>query len=57
MEKVKKPNLITGATLFEMFDYLCSRVDWGKSALDNTAISCMNELFKELRKDDRKIKI
>ena len=42
------------ATLEEMFDYLCSKVDFGKSFLDSTAIVCMNKLFIELRKDERK---
>ena len=51
-----KIDLEKGATLFEMFDYLCSKVDWGKSALDNKAINCMNQLFIELRKDKNKIK-
>ena len=45
------------ATLFEMLDYLCSKIDFGKSALDNTAIVCMNRLFIELRKDEKKIKL
>lgn len=53
----KKVNLDRGATLFEMFDYLCSKVDWGKAALDADAIVCMDQLFKELRKDVRKIKV
>ncbi len=42
------------ATLDEMFDYLCSKVDWSKSFLDATAVVCMNKLFTELKKDDRK---
>ncbi len=45
------------ATLYEMFDYLCSKVDWGKSFLDNTAIVCMNKLFIELGKINNKIKL
>ena len=56
MDLKTKIDLKNGATLFEMFDYLCSRVDWGKSALDNKAIVCMNQLFIELRKDTTKIK-
>ena len=40
------------ATLEQMFDYLCSKVDFGKSCLDATAISCMNTLFVELKKQD-----
>ena len=43
------------ATLFEMFDYLCSRIDFGNSLLDATAISCMNTLFIELRKQNERI--
>lgn len=42
------------ATLFEMLDYLCSKVDFGKSFLDSTAIVCINKLFIELRKDKKK---
>ena len=45
------------ATLFEMLDYLCSKIDFGKSALDNTAVGCMNRLFIELRKNNEKIEI
>lgn len=45
---------IKEATLYEMFDYLCSKVDWGKSFLDNTAVVCMNKLFIELKKNDEK---
>jgi hypothetical protein len=55
-KEIKKVDLDNGDTLFNMLDYLCSRVDWGKSALDNEAIVCMNTLFIELRKDTRKIK-
>jgi hypothetical protein len=56
MLKPKKDlSIESEATLFEMFDYLCSKVNWGKSALDSTAIVCMNLLFLELRKDCRKI--
>jgi len=40
-----------------MFDYLCSKVNWGNSFLDAEAVSCMNTLFIELRKDKRIIKI
>jgi len=43
------------ATLCEMFDYLCSKIDFSKSFLDNTAVVCMDKLFKELGKDKRKI--
>ena len=45
------------ATLFEMLDYLCSKIDFGKSALDSTAIQCMNRLFIELKKQEEKIEI
>lgn len=56
MKKIKEPNLVEGATLFEMFDYLCGKVDWGRSNLDSTAVVCMNILFMELRKNTKKIK-
>jgi hypothetical protein len=57
MEKKKyKVDLVNGDTLLNMFDYLCSKVDWGRSALDNDAINCMNILFTELRKDKTIIK-
>ena len=36
-------NLDEPVTLCEMFDYLCSRVNWGKAALDADAINCMNQ--------------
>lgn len=45
------------ATLFEMLDYLCSKINWGKIAMDSTSVVCMNELFKELRKDERKFSL
>ena len=45
------------ATLFEMFDYLCSKIDFGKSALDNTAIVCMDKLSKKLHKDENKFEL
>lgn len=55
MEKKKYGvDMKNGDILVKMFDYLCSKVDWGKSALDNDAINCMNVLFRELRKDDKK---
>ena len=47
----------TEATLFEMFDYFCSKMNFGKSFMDNIAISCMNRLFLELRKQTDKIKL
>ena len=49
-----KVDLQGGATLWEMFDYFCSKIDFGKSWLDADAIACMNKLFIELRKDGRK---
>ncbi|MFA7030292.1 MAG: hypothetical protein WC179_08465 [Candidatus Cloacimonadaceae bacterium] len=42
------------ATLHEMLDYLCSKVNWGSSFLDNTAVVCMNNLFTHLKKDTKK---
>jgi len=56
-KKEYKVDLENGDTLCNMFDYLCSRVDWGKAALDNTAVDCMTILFVELGKDKRIIKI
>lgn len=58
MEKKKeyKVDLEKGDTLYNMFDYLCSKVNWGKSALDADAVTCMNTLFIELEKDKRIIK-
>lgn len=55
-KKVYKVDLEKGDTLVNMFDYLCSRVDWGKAALDNAGVVCMNTLFRELGKDKRIIK-
>ncbi len=55
-KKVYKVDLENGDTLLNMFDYLCSRVNWAKSALDNEGINCMNILFLELAKDKRIIK-
>jgi len=45
------------ATLFEMFDYLCSKIDWDKTSVDLVSVDCMSKLFKELRKDERKISL
>lgn len=58
MEKKKeyKVDLENGDTLCNMFEYLCSRVNWGKAALDSDAVTCMNTLFIELGKDKRIIK-
>lgn len=45
------------ATLVEMFDYLCSKVNWGETNLDSTAVCCMNLLFIELSKQSEKVKL
>lgn len=45
------------ATLFEMADYLLSKMNIGASLLDANAIACMNRLFIELRKDKRKFNV
>lgn len=45
------------ATLDEMFDYFCSKIDFSKTFLDNTAIVCMNKLFQELGKDKTKFEL
>lgn len=45
------------ATLFEMLDYLCSKVDFGDAALDSTAVNCMNILFKKLSKQKEKFNL
>ena len=55
-KKQYKVDLEKGDTLLSMFDYLCSKVDWGTANLDNEAINCMNILFRELRKDHRIVK-
>ena len=52
---VRKIDLVNGDRLVNMFDYLCSKVDWGKANLDNEAVMCMNTLFIELNRDTRKI--
>jgi len=54
--KEYKVDLENGDTLANMFDYLCSKVNWAKAALDSNAITCMNTLFIELRQDTRIIK-
>lgn len=43
-----------GVTLFEMFDYFCSRINFARSPIDNDAVICMNRLFLELRKNPEK---
>ena len=53
---IRKVDLENGDRLINMFDYLCSRVDWDKSYLDAEAVTCMNTLFIELEKDKRIIK-
>ena len=52
--KAKKIDLEKGATLFEMLDYLCSKIDFDKSYLDANAVMCMNKLFIELGKQKEK---
>ena len=52
----RKVDLENGDRLVNMFDYLCSRVNWGKSYLDAKAVTCMNTLFIELGKDERIVK-
>jgi len=42
------------ATLFEMFDYFCSKIDFRKTTLDSIAIQSMNLLFTELKKQKEK---
>jgi len=37
-------------TLHEKFDYFCSKIDFWKSNLDAEAVTCMNDLFIELKK-------
>lgn len=54
-KEVKEPE--EKDTLFNMFDYLCSKVNWGKSHLDATGIQCMNTLFLELRKQTEKFEL
>ena len=53
---IRKVDLENGDRLVNMFDYVCSRVDWKKSYLDAEAVTCMNTLFIELGKDTRIIK-
>lgn len=45
------------ATLYEMFDYLCSKIDFSKSFLDATAVRSMNILGIELSKDTKKYQL
>ena len=45
------------ATLVQMLDYLLSKINFGKVALDNKAIICMDKLFKELHKQKDKYEI
>ena len=56
-EPVKNLSKETEATLFEMLDYLCCKIDFGHSFLDSTAIVCMDKLFKELKKQEDKISL
>jgi len=55
-KEIKKPDIENGDTLFNMLDYLCSKVNWSKANLDSDSIACMNTLFIELRKDKTIIK-
>lgn len=57
MQSIKDLSKEELATLHEMLDYLCSKIDFGKSFLDNTAIRSMNVLFRELKNDERKFNI
>jgi hypothetical protein len=57
MKDDKKVEIKDENTLFEMFDYLCSKVNWGKSFLDADAIACMNTMFIELRKEQYQGKV
>jgi len=45
------------ATLCEMLDYLCSKVNFGQANLDAKAVQSMNILFIELKKDKRKFEL
>ncbi|MCK4454508.1 hypothetical protein KAU51_04200 [Candidatus Parcubacteria bacterium] len=45
------------ATLKEMLDYLCSKIDFRKTDLDNTAVICMNTLFTKLNKQTEKYEL
>lgn len=45
------------ATLFEMLDYMCSGIDFGKAAMDSTAVNCMNILFTKLREQKEKYEL
>lgn len=57
MGKVKDISQEKEATLYEMLNYLCSKVDFGNSFLDATAVRAMNTLFIELQKDNRKFEV
>jgi len=52
-----KLDLEKDITLYEMLDYLCSKINFRKVALDYRAIACMNILFIELRKQKEKFKL
>lgn len=45
------------ATLFEMLDYLCSKINFGASHLDNMAVNCMDKLFRKLREQTEKFEL
>jgi len=45
------------ATLYEMFDYFCSKIDFGRTFLDAEAVGCINRLYMELGKDKKTYKV
>jgi len=55
-ELIYKVDISNGDTLYNMFNYLCSKINFAKSNLDNEAIVCMNTLFIELRKQKEIVK-
>ena len=57
MSEVKNLDSEKEATLFEMLDYFCSKIDFGKTFLDSTAVRCMDTLFGELRKQEEKYEL
>jgi hypothetical protein len=52
---IKNLDLENEATMYELFDYFCSKVDFSHSFLDNTAVCAMDCLFKNLDRE-RKVK-
>ena len=57
VSSVKDISSESEATLYEMYDYLCSKINFGKSFLDAVAIRAMNNLFTVLCKDKKKYPI